>query len=95
MPTVRLLPPSTGNATHTVNGRTYVGVVGTPQDVPDFDSPVLAANGWQVVEPHGSGVTAGRPSKPTKGMRFADTTVGASIVFDGKNWRHTITGAIV
>ena len=95
MTTLRLLPPATGNATHVANGRTYVGVVGTPQDIPDFDVPTLQANGWQVVEPHGSGTTASRPANPTKGMRFADTTVGASIVFDGKNWRHTITGATV
>ena len=43
----------------------------------------------------GSGTTITRPSNPTKNMRFADTTVGASVLYDGRNWRHTITGAIV
>lgn len=95
MANLRLLPPATGNATHVANGRTYVGVVGTPQDVPDFDAVILQANGWQIVEPGGSGATGARPTNPTKGTRFSDATVGGSIVFDGKNWRHTFTGAIV
>lgn len=93
--TMRLLPPATGNATHAVCGRTYVGVVGTPQDVPDFDAPVLQANGWQIVDPHGSGVTATRPVNPKKDMRFTDTTLGVSILFDGKVWRNPVTGASV
>lgn len=95
MATVRVLPPATGNATHSVCGRSYVGVVGTPQDVPDFDAPVLLANGWQLAEPHGSGATAARPANPTKNMRFVDTTLGISILWDGKNWRNPCTGAIV
>lgn len=95
MATVRMLPPATGNATHIVNGRTYVGVVGTPQDVPDFDAPTLQANGWQITDPHGSGTTSTRPASPFKGMRFTDTTLGVSICWDGKTWRNPITGASV
>jgi hypothetical protein len=93
--TMRLLPPATGNATHTVCGRTYVGVPGTPQDVPDFDAPVLQANGWQILALGGSGATAARPVNPLKGTTYTDTTVGSEIVWDGKAWRHKVTGAAV
>lgn len=48
MATIRLLPPATGNATHTVFGRVY-----------------------------------------------SDTTLGISIIYDGRNWRNPFTGAIV
>ena len=95
MSPVRMLPPATGNATHVVCGRTYVGVVGTPRDVPDFDAPVLQANGWQIADPHGSGATSTRPANPAKNTRFTDTTLGVSILFDGKVWRNPVTGAAV
>ena len=95
MANVRVLPPATGALSCTVNGRTYTGVVGTPQDVPDFDAMILAANGWQILAAGGSGATAARPVNPAKNTTFTDTTVGAELVYDGKVWRHKVTGASV
>lgn len=92
----RVLPPSsTGNASITVNGRTYTTSNGAAIDVPDFDAQVMGANGWKIAAPDGSGTTAERPPKPTNGMRYLDTTLGVVIVFDGKFWRNKITGASV
>ena len=92
----RVLPPSsTGNASITVNGRTYVTSNGAPLDVPDFDAVVMGANGWKISAPDGVGATAERPARPTSGMRFLDTTLAAVITFDGKVWRNKITGAAV
>jgi hypothetical protein len=90
---MRMLPPATGNATVKVNGgRTYVGVPGTFQDIPDFDAGELSANGWLSL---GSvGATAARPAVPFVGQVFNDTTVGGNVVWDGKNWRHHQTLSI-
>jgi len=43
--TITLLP-NPNHLSITVNGRTYTGVAGTPQAVPDFDANMLMANGW-------------------------------------------------
>ncbi len=94
MATLRVLTPPTGSQT-AVNGRTYRFVPGTPQDIDDFDALVLVANGWTLVEKHGSGTTSVRPSNPVKNTRFFDATLNVSIIFDGQNWRNTITGAAV
>ena len=95
MPIVRVLPPNSSFITTTVNGRTYSTSGGAPLDVPDFDADVLKANGWHVSALGGVGVTTTRPANPNTGMRFADTTLGVEITFDGKNWRNAITGAVV
>lgn len=92
--TTRLMPPANGE-TRTIFGRTYVGVAGTPLDVPDSDAQVLAANGWTVSAKQGVGATAARPVNPNRGDEFADTTVGATIKWDGKVWRHSVTHATV
>ena len=47
MPNYRMLPPvAVANQTCVANGRTYTATPGNVLDVPDFDSGILAANGW-------------------------------------------------
>ncbi len=95
MPNLRVYPPNTsGTATITVNGRTYSTTNGAAIDVPDFDALIIAANGWSLSAPDGAGATSARPANPQKGAKFADTTLGVPVVFDGKVWRNKITGAI-
>jgi hypothetical protein len=96
MPTLRVFPPNAiGSATITVNGRTYTTTSGAAIDVPDFDALVIAANGWSLSAPDGSGASSARPANPQRGAKFADTTLGVAVVFDGKVWRNKITGAAV
>lgn len=83
MTTHRLIPPS-GGPKRTVNGRSY-DPAGGAQDVPDYDSAMLQANGWSMVGI--SAATAGRPSNPSVGTRMWDTTVSHTITWDGKNWK--------
>jgi len=90
-----LLPPASGNTIHTVNGRTYTGIVGTPQAVPDFDGIVLVANGWTLAAQGGYGGSSARPTNPPKGTQFHDVTVGKIIQWDGRSWRDPTTGAAV
>ena len=92
--TIRVMPPAAGQ-TRTIFGRTYVGVAGTPLDVPDADAQVLCANGWTMSAKQGTGTTAQRPASPNKGDEFIDTTVGAHIKFDGSVWRNSTTHAAV
>ena len=92
--TTRLLPPAGGGNT-TINGRLYSAAAGVPVDAPDFDAAKLEANGWTVVSIGGSGATAARPTKPTKGLHFLDTTLGKDITFDGLVWRDKATGSTV
>lgn len=91
---VRLFPPlDVRFQTMTTNGRSYSGAPGTVKDVPTYDADVLVANGWiRVAE---VGATAQRPTPPTKGKRFFDTTLGSLIVCDGLAWRNPATGAAV
>ncbi|MEW5882275.1 MAG: hypothetical protein AB1761_17775 [Pseudomonadota bacterium] len=100
--TTRMLPPTdAGKRRMTVNGRSYVGTLGTVYDVPDHDADALEANGWTRVE--AVGTTAERPNFTatpagaalSAGRRFLDTTVGALIVWDGATWRNPATGAAV
>lgn len=93
MGTLRVLPPPSGTQS-LINGRTFRYVPGTPQDVDDFDALVLKSNGWQVLEPHGSGVTAARPINPNRNTRFFDATLGVTVIWDGFNWRNLNTGAV-
>lgn len=95
----RVLSPTA--VTTTVNGRSYAGVPGTPQDIPDFDADKLGANGWVIVAP--SGPTASRPTNRTTsapyiagvGFEYFDTDLNALIFFDGLVWRNPVTGASV
>jgi hypothetical protein len=93
-----MLPPVTasGTAITTVNGRTYTCAPGSYLDVPDFDGNMLAANGWIVSTPLGTSTTANRPTAPlVAGMRYLDTTLGYTIVWDGATWRNPTSGASV
>jgi chaperone required for assembly of F1-ATPase len=88
--------PSSGNMSITVNGRTYKGTPGTPLTVPDFDAQVMCANGWSLGSANigvATGPTSGRPVNPPVNTHYQDTTVGYEILWDGKTWRHTQTGA--
>ena len=101
MPTVRVQPPGVGSTTSVVNGRTYVGVAGTPQDVPDFDAAALESNNW-IRTPGTSGTTAQRPTPTVNktvgtnpaALTYWDTTISKQIHWDGKTWRDS-TGAAV
>lgn len=95
MATMRLMPPSTGATSITVNNRLYSCAVGSTIDVPGFDAYIMLANGWLASAAHSTGTTANRPVNPKKGTQFLDTTLGALIVFDGKTWRNHQTGAAV
>lgn len=96
MANVRVSPPADGkHGTITVNGRTYTAAVGTSLDVPDFDGALLEANGWLRLSIGAVGTTAQRPAKPAKNDRFLDTTIGASVVFDGIAWRHHLDNSAV
>jgi hypothetical protein len=77
----------------TLGGRKYVPVQGTPVSVPDYDATALEANGW--VRVGETGTTAQRPTTGLfVGRRWTDSTVGGDVVWDGKNWRHHVTGSI-
>jgi hypothetical protein len=94
MPTIRLLPPTNVQfKTLTVNGRVYIGTVGTPLDVVDFDADVLCANNWTRVA--AVGPTTARLSNPLRGAQFIDSTLNVAAVFDGANWRNAVTGVAV
>ena len=95
MPNVRVLPPDATPITTVVNSRAYTTTGGTPLDVPDFDALILKANSWHISEAAGVGASSARPLSPNRGQRFADTTLGISISWDGRAWRNTITGAVV
>jgi hypothetical protein len=94
--TVRMLPSIAlaGQMNIQVNGRTYKQALGSFLDVPEFDVPGLAANGW--VRVCLSGPTSARPSTnpnltppyiASNGLIFFDTTLSAPVVHDGATWR--------
>jgi hypothetical protein len=100
MANVRLMPPANGlsSVTTPANGRSYTCASGSTIDVPDFDAFVLRANGWVNAAGGGAtvsavGATAARPANPSKQQTFHDTTLGKTIVFDGKTWRDPATGS--
>lgn len=85
----RLLPPANGGKI-TLKGRVY-DPAGGVQDVPEFDSSHLQANGWVFLAT--SGPTAGRPTSALGthplfvGTKYWDTTLSKTIMWDGKVWR--------
>jgi hypothetical protein len=92
--TTRMLPPVSGNTVVKVNNRTYVGVVGVTQDVPDWDASELAANSWLSLGPVGT--SAMRPTTNlVVGQSYQDATLGVPIFCDGKSWRHGHSAAVV
>lgn len=87
----RFLPPNGKAATISANGRTYSAAANSFVDVPTGDLWLPAANGWVQVE--GAGATAARPSGPRLGQKYLDTTLAATIVWNGVNWANPATGA--
>jgi hypothetical protein len=94
--TQRIMPPADGtHGSISVNGRSYSVAIGGYVDVPDQDARIMSANGWTLSAAGlgGVGTTTLRPTNPTKGQNFHDTTLGYNIVWDGKNWRNPTSGA--
>jgi hypothetical protein len=86
MPNYRMLPPTAvAQQAITANGRAYASTPGNALDVPDFDSGILAANGWIRVAL--SGATSARPAPAAKGLHYYDVTVPALVIYDGATWR--------
>ena len=99
---IQLFPAANVPTTIVANGRTYTCQVGaTPILVPDFDAFILQANGWISSAGGAAGTTAQRPvanpaqgiPPPPVGFKYFDTTVGANVIWNGKNWIHHATGA--
>lgn len=94
--TYRMMPPGEGlHGTIKVNGRSYTCALGSTIDVPDVDGPVMMANGWTTASTGGVGATSARPTNPTQGQEFHDTTLGYTIKFEGKVWRNPTNGAAI
>lgn len=100
MPNVAVFPSANAPTTVTVKGRVYTCAVGaTPIVVPDFDAFVLLANGWLASASSGAGTTAQRPAAalgvpaPNVGFEYFDSTVGANVIWNGRNWINHATGA--
>lgn len=100
--TYLVFPSANAQPTMTVNGRTYTCAIGAaPIAVPECDAFMLLANGWLHSAADGSGTTAQRPaanhalgiSAPRVGFRYLDTTLNATVVWNGKNWINNVTGA--
>lgn len=103
VPNHTILPPAgrAADAVTTINGRAYSCAVGSAvSNVPDGDARELAANGWILSAPGGTGTTAARPTTGPDGVQairpntlYLDTTLGYIVVWDGVTWRNTSTGA--
>ena len=93
MPSFNMMPPANGQNKFTTNGRTYSCATGATILVPDYDANVMEANGWVKTSRDGAGTTAQRPTNPTVGTQYHDTTVGAIVMWNGKSWLHHNTGA--
>ncbi len=99
--TNKLLMPGDGAINpFTVPGTTrkYTCSAGATILVPDFDAALMLSEGWVNSTGSGSGSagpTSGRPSAPSVGQIYTDTTVGAAVVYAGAKtgWLHHATGA--
>lgn len=78
MPNVRLIPANGKAATITVNNRTYTCAAGATIDVPDFDAYQMTANNWVTLGAT-VGATSARPTKPSPGQTFHDTTLNITV----------------
>jgi hypothetical protein len=92
----QVMPPSDCRvSTITIGGRVHSCGLGSTIMVPLNDTETLLANGWIASSLGGSGTTEERPANPMRLAEFHDVTLGAIVRFDGKNWRHALTGAVV
>ena len=93
--TTRVMPPASGTQPSiSVNGRSYTCALGSTLDVPDQDAQIMLANGWTPGTAGQVGATAARPAG-VRGVEFHDTTLGKTVIHDGKVWRDPATGAAV
>jgi hypothetical protein len=98
---MQVFPSAGAQTTIVVRGRTYTRPVGSTITVPDHDAFVLCSNGWLRSALDGAGTTAQRPSAnptlgispPRVGFHFYDTTIGATVIWNGATWVHYATGA--
>lgn len=95
-----LLPPGLSKqnpVTVAVNsGKSYSCAVGSVLlNVTAAHAWELEGNGWMIVANVGSGATAQRPSVPTAGDKYLDTSLGYIVVYDGAAWRNPASGAAV
>ena len=98
---MQVFPSAGARTTIVVRGRTYTCPVGSTITVPDHDAFVLCSNGWLRSALDGAGTTAQRPAAnpatgtpaPRVGYGYFDTTVGAKIVWNGKQWINHASGA--
>jgi hypothetical protein len=96
-----VFPSATSPTTLVVNGRSYTLAVGsTPIVVPMCDGLQLLANGWLASAQNGAGTTAQRPTTGQDGVgaillgfEYYDSTVGATVIWNGKNWINHASGA--
>jgi hypothetical protein len=70
-------------------------VAGNAYSVPDFDAGILEANGWVLSANTGAGTTSQRPTTPRVKDSYFDSTLGYTVIWDGKAWRHPNTGTSV
>ena len=88
-----VMTAATGSSTTCSSGNSYSGAAGTVLTAPYWDAIELAANGWILpVGTGGTGTTAQRPTWATPGTTYYDTTLPATMLWDGATWRHPVTG---
>lgn len=94
---MRVMPPEDGlHPSIAVLGQTYTCATGSVLDVPDHVGALMLHNGWTAAaNGGGAGATAARPATPAKRQQYHDTTLGYTIIWDGKAWRNPATGAAV
>jgi len=73
--------PGVGTFTNNA-GRTYTGVAGVVQDIPEFDVMALTQHGWTKTTGCPCGPSGERPAKPMGGQDFLDTTLAKIITFN-------------
>ena len=67
--------------------------------MPDHDAFVLCSNGWLRAAADGAGTTAQRPTKAANGtairvgFQYYDSDVGATVIWNGKQWINHASGA--
>ncbi|WP_243301269.1 hypothetical protein [Geothrix oryzisoli] len=90
----RVLPPLSGAfTTMTIEGRTYASRTGAPIDVPVEDARVLVCNSWLLLG--ACGPLEARSEQPQIGEAFFENSTDRQLIFDGRRWRDTRTGAEV
>ncbi len=94
---VRILAPATGG---TSNGGEIVWTPGQILDVPagtqgkyGSDVTIIGLVGPTTDRPTNTQPESQAPFSLAKNLRYLDTTLGVTIVYDGATWRNPVTGA--